>query len=197
MKIMKYILCILILKSLLTSCSPYKNIEKRCKSYPYPELDSLQRATQKQDYKIEISNNWEKSRFARGNWYFINDKFIDSLGYYSRKVDLYISQDIIVNKCINYYSVKDYLNYYLYNKNLSLFPKKFNYVLLKSSHKKYGVVYIIKYKENRSNKIFSNSIFFIRYKNNGYKIRYTGLTENFDKYLPDVEKMVSSFTIKE
>lgn len=192
---MKKLIILILLVFFCICCSSYHSIEKKCKSYPFPELDSLQRANQTQNYKIDIPYKWIESKFSQGKWFYIKDSFVDSLGYNSRKVDMYISQDVIVNKCIDYFTVDDYLNRYLFNKNLSLFPKKFNYVLLKTSHKIYGEIYIVKSRKRRENKIFSTSIFFLKYKNNAYQIRYTGLTENYNKYIEDVEKMIVSFRI--
>ena len=179
------------------SCSSAKRVEKRCKDNPFEELDSLQSANQKLNYTIHKPKDWKKGKTSNADWYFLEDKYIDSLNYYSRKVDVYIGLDKLRKKCVTQsFSIDDYLHYFV-NYKSKWFPKdKFKYLLLKGKHKVYGDMYIVKYSEKINSEISYTRSFFLSFKENeGYVIQYAANPKYYNNYLPVVEKMVNSFKI--
>ena len=176
------------------SCSSTKRVEKRCKDNPFEELDSLQRANQKLNYTILKPKDWKKGKTSNGDSYFLEDKYINSLNYYSRKADVYIGLNKIRKECSQSFSIDDYLHYFVDYRS-KWFPKdKFKYLLLKGKHKIYGDMYIVKYSEKINTKVSYTRSFFLFFKdNNGYNIQYVAKPKYYDNYLPEVEKMVNSF----
>ena len=186
-----------VLSLILFSCNSLKFIEKKCKEFPSKEMDSLETVSQIFNCKIKLPNNWKSDKINANGWYYVEDNNVDSLGYTLKKVDLRINQLFLREECRNNYNSKDHLNRYLYYKNYSFFPRKLSYTLLRSSHITYGDVYIVKYKTRKDNQIYSHSDVFFTYKNFAYTLNYNGLTENFEKFLPDFQKIIESFKITE
>ena len=190
----KKVLIFSLLAAIL-SCSSVKRVEKSCRENPFEELDSLQRANQKLNYTIDKPKDWKRGKTSNGDWYFLEGKYIDSLNYYSRKVDVYIGLHKIRKECTTKsFSIDDYLHYFV-NYRSKWFPKdKFKYLLLKGKHKIYGTIYIVKYTEKINTKISYTRSFFLFFKDNkGYNIQYVTKPKLYDTYLPEVEKMVNSF----
>ncbi|MGY8910171.1 MAG: hypothetical protein ACKVIG_09960 [Flavobacteriales bacterium] len=194
----KFILVFFISLSIF-SCSSSKTSLKKCNDYRFEQLDSLARANQVLNYKINIPKNWKKSKTSDGDWYFLEDEFIDSLGYYTRKADIYISLNKIKNECNNQeYSSKDFLNYFIDYRSLWFNNKSFKYQLSKSDHKRYGEFYTLKYVEKVTDKkSYVRSFFLFFHQNKGYAIQYVAEPKYYDLYLPEVEKMINSFEINE
>ena len=179
------------------ACASPKVIQKKCKSSPFVDMDSLEKAKQQLNYKIEIPNDWKKSKFSSGDWYYLKDASVDSLSYPLRKANLYVSKFNFRVACTstNTYTPKDFLNYYIDYKSAWYKPTSFKYLLLQSKHKTYGDVYILKYKNNISSIEQTTSTFLFFYKNSGFVLEYKNNTNDFDSYLPQVQKIVASFEI--
>lgn len=179
------------------SCSSTKRVEKRCKDNPFEELDSLQRANQKLNYIIDKPKDWKKGKTSNGDWYFLKDKYIDSLNYYTRKADVYIGLDKLRKECTTQsFSIDDYLHYFVDYRSNWFAKDKFKYLLLKGKHIIYGDMYIVKYTEKVNTRISYTRSFFLFFKENkGYAIQYVTNSKYYDTYLPEVEKMVNSFRI--
>ena len=194
----KYVL-VFFISLLIFSCSSSKTVLKDCDKFPFEQLDSINRANQVLNYKIDIPTNWEKGKTSNGDWYFLNNELTDSLGYYTRKADIYISLNKIKNECNNQeYSNKDFLNYFIDYRSLWFNNQNFKYQLLKSNHKRYGETYILKYVEKVSNKkCYVRSFFLFFHQSKGYAIQYVAEPKYYDLYLPEVEKMINSFEINE
>lgn len=77
--------------------------------------------------------------------------------------------------------------------------QNFSYQLIKTNHKKYGESYVLKYTTNleKKSKTYKHLAFYLIYKNRGYCIYYQALEKYFNEFLPDVEKIINSFTINE
>lgn len=196
---MKKFVLVFFISLLIFSCSSSKTSLKKCNDSRFEQLDSLARANQVLNYKINIPKNWKKSKTSNGDWYFLEDEFIDSLGYYTRKANIYISLNKIKEECYNQeYSNKDFLNYFLDYRSKWFNNKDFKYQLLKSNHKRYGEIYILKYDEKVSvNKTYVRSFFLFFHQNKGYAIQYVAEPKYYDMYLPELEKMINSFKIIE
>ena len=196
MRRLLYIFSILLF---IFSCASNKNIHKSCEKYPFEELDSLQRANQFLNYSIDKHKAWKKGKASNGDSYYLNDRFIDSLKYYSQKASLYVSLNKIRNRCSNQeYTIENYLDYFINNRSRRFKEQDFKYLLLKSKHKIYGDIYIVKYTEKINySKTFTRSFFLFFYNKLGYTIQYVAEPKFYDTYLPEVEKMINSFRIKE
>ena len=188
-------LILLLCMSVIFSCASIRQ-KQECKKEPFERLDSLQRFQKVLNYSVEIPKNWKKSKFSGGDWYYLEGEFIDSLNYHERFADVYIVSDKIKNNCNSEYSVKNYVKLFIDNKK-KWWYKNFKYSLVKSIHKKYGEIYIMKYKQKRPHDILENGVFFIYYNRVGYMIHYKNKEKDFDKYISDVDLIVNSFVIQE
>jgi hypothetical protein len=180
------------------ACASQKNSVRNCKVNAFEELDSLQASKIALKYKIKVPKLWKKSSFSRGDWYFIEGDYIDSLGYQSTNADVYISKFPIKNACdIKDYEAKDFLEFYIKYRSKWFRDLPFNYILLKSQHSLYGDIYIIKYRWKGNKEVYVASAFLFMHNNMGYLIDYRNEEDNFDRYLGDAERIVNSFRIKE
>lgn len=176
------------------SCASTNKVN--CKKQPFEELDSLQKAQKILNYSMKFPENWQKSKFSGGDWYFIKGEFIDSLGYYDRLANVYVSSEKVKSNCKDKYSIDDYLKLFLERKKRWSY-KDFKYSLVKTTHKKYGEMYILKFKEIFPHVTYESGVFLIFYNRIGYTIQYKNDEKKFKKYIQDIEKMIESFTIKE
>ena len=162
---MKKIIFFITLFYFIAACSSVKRLERSCKEIPFEELDSLTRANVVLNYKLEVPKEWVKSKFSGGDWYYIQGDYIESLGYHKRKADFYVSKNNIRNDCKakTDYSVKDFLKYYIDYKSRWYRENSFKYVLLKSKHKIYGDIFILKYKFGTKSTEYTSSTFLFFY----------------------------------
>ena len=179
------------------ACSSIKNNIKSCNDNPFEELDSMQRANQILNYKINVPKNWEKSKTSSGDWYFLKNKYIDSINFYSTKADLYIGLNKVSSNCRDKnITIENYVDYFVKYRGKWFKNDDFKYSLIKSKHKLYGDIYTLKYKEKIANNYFvERSFFLFFYENKGYSIQYTAKPKYYDKYISDVEKIINSFRI--
>lgn len=182
--------------SLIFSCSSAKKLTRDCKKQTFEKLDSSYIAPVNLNYKITLRSDWIKSKAAFGDWYYIKDKFVDSLGYDLRKADLYVHLNKVKKECIKEkISLEDYLKFFIDYKN-KFYRNNFKYKLIEAKHKIYNKIYIINYKEKFSNSNIKNRTVFLIYSNNkGYRLEYVSNQNEYKKFLPEIENIISSFRI--
>lgn len=196
---MRNLVFVLSISLLIFSCSSSKRLLKECNKNPFEQVDSLTRASQVLNYQINTPKDWKKSKTSSGDWFFLNDEFIDSLGYSSQKANIYISLNKIENECKNKkFSIEDFLDYYIDYRSKLFKGQNFKYLLLEPIHKIYGKIYNIKFIEVISNKKSYVRSFFLFFQNNiGYSIQYVAEPKYYDEYLLEVENIINSFKILE
>lgn len=199
MRIFSIILWLFSASILFFSCGSLKNMN--CEKAPFEELDSLQKTLSVANFEIEIPKNWKGAK-RKGTAHY---DLIDINAKKEKKIiaHLNIEHHKKRNECINKITIEDYLNYFMENKvrYRNTINEDFKHILLSSNHKKYGKIYIIKYAirydPNQKSKIEKYATFLYFYKNIGYTIEYNASFEDFETYLPLVEKSINSFKIIE
>jgi len=169
------------------------------KNTPFKELDSLQSTKKVVNFSFgsEI-NDWktyDKREVKTGFLSFykkIEDKRVDS-SYATVNIIAYNND--VKKRWKETTNIENYLERFIALKEKWRF-KDFKYSLHTTKHKKYGKLYIVKYGDERKYK-YTNVVFLFFYRNKGYTIEYSALNEHYDKFLPEVEKLVMAFKINE
>lgn len=186
-----------VLTFIIVSCSSIKKVSNNCKKNPFEELDSLERVNQVLNYKINIPKNWEKSKTSGGDYLFLRDKSIDSFKFNSIKASVSIDLNKIKYICKSENTTKEnFLDYIIKYRSKWFESDDFKYSILKSNHKLYGDIYILKYIEKiRPNYSLMREFILIFHENKGYTLQYCAEPKYFEVYQPEFEKMIDSFRI--
>ena len=194
MKNRNFLLSFIICLILINSCGSPKVV--KCNKQPFIKIDSSNAQKRVVNFSVETPEKFKKEDVSGGLFYYLEIDSLTLKGFHNKFVTVFIRNNKIRKECnSSKYYIDDFLKSILYYKKKFL-GKKFKYVLLKSKHKRYNEIYILKYKENIQGRIYTISSFLFFNKNIGYSIDYKAREKYFDVYLPEVEKMVSSFTIE-
>ena len=177
-------LCLMVLNSCASS---QKISDDNCylKKVSNVELDEIHK-----DFSINLPNNWYTSYGAHCVLFHAPKELRDSeVIYYAN--ELFLSKYSSDNKSIE--KIKDeHIKNTRYNKTIN--TKLFVYDF---SHKKYGDSFVLKYGKIWNGINYTVFNVYIKYKENIYYISYSSHNEYYEKYLPEVLKIIESLEIKE
>lgn len=195
---MKKCLQLIVLLSLLVFSSCASTMYKKygiTKEKPFKILDSIELSQENRFFSVEKPKDWYAFVEGHGGLYYSPQKIENTRPLtFGSHVGFRIKE----NKNIKWKDLNDYVDTSI--KNLKKTYKKFNFKQIEMNHKKYGKCKVVIYVSTSwydKNIQYETANFYIFYKNKGYLIFYRSKVDAFDKYLPEVEKMVNSFTIKE
>lgn len=164
----------------------------------FKQLDSLEAIQRVVDFSFgRESEKWltydhRENKTGSLSYYKKIGKTQDSTGF--QTVHLLAFKDEVKEKNKGKATIEDYLDFTL--RKYKLYYPKFKYILLRSKHNRYGNLYILKYGHSRQNNPSMSAVFLLMHKDFGYTIRFQAPKEYFDTFLPEVEKMVNSFTLE-
>lgn len=187
MKISPYLITFLC-AVMFVSCSLSKKIsDNNCylKKVSDVELDEVRK-----NFSINLPNNWYTSYGAHCALFHAPKELRDGgVIYYAN--ELFLSKYSSDNKSIEKIK-EEHIKNTRYNKTIN--TKLFVYDF---SHKKYGDSFSLKYGKMWNGINYTVFNVYIKYKENIYHISYSSHNEYYEKYLPEVLKIIESLEIKE
>ncbi|MCI2228656.1 hypothetical protein MC378_05715 [Polaribacter sp. MSW13] len=162
---------------------------------PFKILDSTELAKENRFYSIKKPKNWYAFVEPHGGLYYAPEKLKNQAPINFKSFVGFALKENKKNKLKN---INDYVNASI--KKLKKTYKNFNYQQIETKHEKYGKSIVLRFISsswNDKNIKYKTANLYLFYKNKCYLIRYRSTLDNFDEFVPDVEKMIKSFKIKE